>query len=124
MRDSGCLHCPNLFELDVGVAEVVEEAGALAEQEWDDGDLQLVDQSRGEVLLGHVCAAAERDVLAAGRLLRLLERGFDSVGDEVEGRPALQVGFSSLWLGPATKPSSDIVIFNLSLLTAPPGVLS
>jgi hypothetical protein len=45
MRDAGRLDRPNLFELDVGSAQVVEEAGAVAEEERDNGDLQLVDQT-------------------------------------------------------------------------------
>jgi hypothetical protein len=65
-------------------------------------------------------AAPEHHVLAAGGLACLSERGLDSVGDEVEGGPSLHLhggralgeggGFSSLWFGPATKPSSEIEI--------------
>src|SRR5204862_5891718 len=36
-------------------------------------------------------AAPQHDVLGAGGVLRLFERGLDSVGDEVEGRPSLHL---------------------------------
>src|SRR4029453_10024184 len=35
--------------------------------------------------------------------------------------PPSPSGFSSLWFGPATNPSSEIEIWHLSLLIAPPG---
>ena len=41
-------------------AEVVEQAGAPAEHEGHDGDLELVDQARRQVLLGDARAAADR----------------------------------------------------------------
>src|SRR3954465_10799872 len=37
--------------------------------------------------------------------------------------PPTPSGFSTLWFGPATKPSSDIVMLNLSLLIVPPRVV-
>ena len=42
-----------------------------------------------QVLLDGARAAGDDDVLVAGRGARLLERGLDAVGDEVERRPAL-----------------------------------
>src|SRR5439155_1739998 len=54
-----------------------------------DVDQELVDQPGFQVLLGDVGAAADRDVLVAGRLLGLLERGLDAVGDEGECGAAL-----------------------------------
>jgi hypothetical protein len=49
----------------------------------------VVDDPGPEVLLGHVRAACDRDVLVSGCGPRLLERALRPVGDEVEGRPAL-----------------------------------
>src|SRR5437867_12406399 len=91
MGDAGRLDGPNLLELQLRVTQVVEEAGAAAEKKRHDGDLHLVHQPGGEVLLRDACAASERDVLAPGGLPRLLERGFDPVGYEVECRSALQL---------------------------------
>jgi hypothetical protein len=50
--------------------------------------LELVQQSRCQVLLSDVAAAPQHDVLAAGGVLCLLERGLDSAGDEVERGPS------------------------------------
>jgi hypothetical protein len=108
VRHSGRFDHPNLFELELGIAQGFEQAGAVAQEEGGHGDIHLVDQPGGEVLLDDVGAARDRHVLAAGCLLGLLERGFDSFGDEMEG--------GALWSGPATKPSSDIEMLNLSLL--------
>ena len=52
-------------------------------------DLEVVDQARLQVLLGGARPAGDRDVLAAGCRLRLLERRLDAVGDERERRLAL-----------------------------------
>ena len=78
-------------ELDALVAvgdalEVVEEALATAEEDRHDRDVQLVDEAGAQVLLDGRRAAAEPDVVAAGRVDRLLERGLDAVVDEVERR--------------------------------------
>ena len=51
MRDAGRLDGPNLLELHRRVAEVVEEAGTAAEQYWNDVELELVQQSRCQVLV-------------------------------------------------------------------------
>jgi len=78
----------HLLESHTGVPEVVEEARTAAEEHRDDVQLELVQQSRGQVLPGDMAAAPQHDVLAAGGLLGLLERGLDSVGDEVERGPS------------------------------------
>jgi hypothetical protein len=49
--------------------------------------LKLIQQSRCQVLLSDVAAAPKRDLLAAGGLFCLLERGLDPVGDEVNVVP-------------------------------------
>jgi len=52
-------------------------------------ELHFVDQPRLQVLLGGVRAAAQNDVLTAGRFPGLLEGGLDAVGNEREGRASL-----------------------------------
>ena len=74
---------------DSAAVEVVEEALTAAEQYWHDRDVHLVDQAGAEVLLDGCHPAAESDVLTVRCVERLLERRFDVVVDEVEGRPAL-----------------------------------
>ena len=81
--DAGRLDGPDLLELHLRVPEVVEEASTVAEQYWNDVELKLVQQSRCQVLLSDLGAAPKHDVLAAGGLPCLFERGLDSVGDEV-----------------------------------------
>ena len=83
MRDAGCGNGPDLLEPHVRVPEVIEEPGAAAEQHRNDMQLELVQQSRGQVLPGDLAAAPEQDVLPVGGLGGLLERGLDSAGDEV-----------------------------------------
>ncbi len=51
MGDAGRLDGPDLLELHVPVPEVVEEASTVAEQQWNDVELELVKQSRCQVLL-------------------------------------------------------------------------
>ena len=88
MGDAWPLDGLHLLESHTGVPEVVEEARTAAEEHRDDVQLELVQQSRGQVLPGDMAAAPQHDVLAAGGLLGLLERGLDSVGDEVERGPS------------------------------------
>src|ERR1700754_3766774 len=90
MGDTGRLDGPDLLESHIRV-EVVEEARTATEQHRNDVQLELVQQSRCQVLLSDVAAAPQHDVLAAGGLLCLLERGLDSVGDEVERGPSLHL---------------------------------
>src|ERR671912_986841 len=81
----------DLLQLHLGVLEVVEEARTVAEQDRNDVELEHVQQSRRQILPGDVAAAPEPDVLAAGGLPCLIERGLDSVGDEVERGPSLHL---------------------------------
>jgi hypothetical protein len=46
VRDAGRLDRPDLLELDLGASEVVEEAGAAAEQHRNDVELELVQEPR------------------------------------------------------------------------------
>jgi hypothetical protein len=92
MGDAGRLDGPDLLESHIRVPEVVEEAGTATEQHRNDVQLELVQQSRCQVLLSDVAAAPQHDVFGAGGLVCLLERGLDSVGDEVERRPSLPTG--------------------------------
>src|SRR5260221_10633 len=75
--NAGCPDAPGLLGPPVRVPEVVEEASPAAEQPRNDVELELVQQSRCQVLPGHLAAAPEHDVLPAGGLPCLLERGLD-----------------------------------------------
>jgi hypothetical protein len=72
----------------VGFAEVVEEPFAAAEEHRRDGEVQLVEQARREVLPHRRGPATQSDVGATCRGLRPFEGRPDAVGDEVEARPA------------------------------------
>jgi hypothetical protein len=76
--------------------QVVEQAGAGAEKEGNNMDLHLIDQTRGQVLLGRIGAAAEGHVPAAGRLEGTLERRLDAVDDEVKVVPPI-ISTGSRW---------------------------
>jgi hypothetical protein len=76
MGDGGGRDHPCRFELHRVGPEPVEEADAVAQKRGDQVDLQLVEQSRLQVLLNDARAAGERDVLVAGGCPSLLERGF------------------------------------------------
>src|SRR6266496_429644 len=91
VRDAGGLDGTDLLKLHLRGPEVVEEASTVAEQYWNDVQLKLVQQSRCQVLLSDLGAAPKHDVLAAGGLPCLFERGLDSVGDEVERGPSLHL---------------------------------
>ena len=83
-----CDH-PDGFER--GLADVIEQPLACPENDRHDVQVELVEQSGGEVLPHGARAAGDRDVLPAGRgRAGLLERGLDPVGDEREAwcRPA------------------------------------
>src|ERR1700704_3746698 len=75
--DAGRLDGPDLLELHLRVPDVVEEASTVAENRRNDVELKLVQQSRGQVLPSDVGAAPKHDVLAAGGLPCLFERGLD-----------------------------------------------
>ena len=87
MGDAGRLDGPDLLESHIRVPEVVQEARTATEQQRNDVPLELIQQSRCQVLLSDVAAAPQHHVLGAGGLLGLLERGLDSVGDEVNVVP-------------------------------------
>src|SRR5260221_5347413 len=85
VHDSRGMEDARLLQLGRRVAEPVEEADAVAEQERRDVDLQLVDKPRGEILLRELCATGDQDVPVPGDRLRPLERRLDAAGDEEEG---------------------------------------
>src|ERR1044072_5517517 len=64
VRDTRGLDGTDLLELHLRVSEVVEEASTVAEQHGNDVELELVEQSRRQVLLNNVAAAPENDVFA------------------------------------------------------------
>src|SRR4051812_29736077 len=71
--------------------EVLPEILARPHENRALGQMKLVDQPRLEILPNRGDASAQTHVLAAGCLLRLLERGLDAVGDEVEHGAALHL---------------------------------
>ena len=56
MCDAGRLDGPDLLKLHLRVPEVAEDASTLAEQDWNNVELKLVQQSRCQVLLSDVVA--------------------------------------------------------------------
>src|SRR5262249_54047685 len=68
--------------------EAVEERFPLAERDRRLGEVEFIDMAGLNILPYRLDAAADLDVLGAGRLARLLQRSLDTVGDEVEGRAA------------------------------------
>src|SRR5581483_11280417 len=71
--------------------DALEERLAPPEQHRPDGEMQLGDQSRLQILPHSRYPAAQAYVLAVGRGLRLLERRLDAVGDEVKHGAALHL---------------------------------
>src|SRR4051812_5666543 len=67
----------------------LEKPGAVAEKHRRQVNTHLVEQSRRQILLRDVRAAADRDVTLAGGEPRLLERGLDAVAHEREAGSAL-----------------------------------
>src|SRR6185295_12438449 len=68
--------------------EAVQQVLAAAEQDRGDYQMELVDESGPQILPDGGDAAAQADILAAGRVPRLLERGVNPLGDEPELRAA------------------------------------
>ncbi len=76
----------DLFEPETGT-DTLEEARTAAQDDRHDVELQLVDETGGQVLVDDVGAAADEDVLVAGRLgAPGSSAGLDAVGDERERR--------------------------------------
>ena len=73
------------------VAGRVEQPLAAAEEHGHDRDVQLVDQARVQVLLDRRRTPTEADVGTVGGRERLVQRGLDAVGDEVERGAALHL---------------------------------
>src|SRR5690606_15146482 len=97
-----------LFEPDPGAARVVEQPGAVAQQDGHDGHVELVEQPRPEALGGHPGAQDADVAVTRGRLGcgdgtvqvggegDAGDRGVgDAVGeDELGSVPAAAVGFA------------------------------
>src|SRR5436309_6919206 len=81
VRDRG--RGDHLDRLEGEIADVLEQPLACPERDRDDVEVELVEQAGGEVLLHGACPAGDLVVLVAGRSPGLLQRGFDSIGDEV-----------------------------------------
>jgi len=72
------------------VADAIEEPLTPAEECRRKVDLHLVHEPRPEILLGDVRSPGERYVFSTGGSSRLLERCLDAIGDEGEGRSAIE----------------------------------
>src|SRR6266571_41018 len=70
------------FEPDMLTAEVLEQPGTAAEQHGHEVDLDLLGQSRPDVLLPDFRAAHDVHVLVPGRCPRLLQGAPDSAGHD------------------------------------------
>src|SRR2546421_8755174 len=61
---------------------------ATAEQDWRDREVQLVDESRLEILPHRGHSSADLDIKVTGGLPRALQRFLNPAGDEVKDGPA------------------------------------
>src|SRR5439155_410770 len=78
-------------------ADVLEQPLAVAEHDRNDVKLEPVDRAGGQVLLDDARPTSEQDVLVAGDVPRLVERGPDPVGDEEEGGASIHLdGFARM----------------------------
>jgi hypothetical protein len=73
------------------VAEAIEQPLTAAEERGHEVDFHLIHQAGGEILLGGVRSTRERHILAAGGAPGRFERRLDAVGDEREGRSAVEL---------------------------------
>src|SRR5262245_25489865 len=71
-----------------GEIDAAEEMLARAEQHWRDPKMHLVDQAGLQIFPDGSNAAAQTDILAAGRFEGALERRLDAIGDEMKGGAA------------------------------------
>src|SRR5215208_4101316 len=91
MGDVRARRRPGRLELERLDPEPLEEPGPSSEEDRCDMKTQLVQLPGLQRLLDHAGAAADRNVLAAGRRPSLLERGLETAGHEVERRTAVLV---------------------------------
>src|SRR5438552_14753065 len=77
------------FVAERAQVQVAKERLAFSEHDRAHREDELVDEARLEILPDRRDAAAEPHVASARRGFRLLERGVDAFGDEMEGGPAL-----------------------------------
>src|SRR5437763_8079315 len=77
------------LERDVGPRHPVEETLASAEQERCDRERERIDDARVEILTKEVGPSQQDDVLRSRRATGAREGCVDAVGDEIEGRVAL-----------------------------------
>ena len=75
--------------------EIFERSFASAEKDRHDHEMEIVNQSRPEVLTQGRRAPAQPDVGTRGGVEPSLECRFDSVRDEVEGRATPSQGAAS-----------------------------
>ena len=111
--DAGSFDGPDLLELHFRVPEVVEEASTVAEQDRNDVELEFVQQYRCPVLPSSraiprlsVCSRSPRRLCSSWDW-RHAASGTTQLWSRSAPSPS---GFSSLWFGPATKPSREIEI--------------
>src|SRR5690349_7517080 len=76
------------FVAQRGQIDTGEQGVALPEQHWPDGQVQLVDEPRAQILTDRRHAAAQPDISTARRLPRLSQRGVNAIGDKPKLRAA------------------------------------
>ncbi len=82
MSDVGGLDHSGLLQLPVLSANMVEQPPASSEQYGHEVNLYFVKKPSSQVLLKNNRAAGDRDILVPRCGSCLLQRAFDSVGDE------------------------------------------
>jgi hypothetical protein len=88
MRDRRGIDHSYAFQFDLTGLEPVEEEPAVAEQDWGDVNLNFVEETGHDELLYDVHTTGDRNVFLARGGSRRLERTFNTVGYEGEGRSA------------------------------------
>ena len=73
------------------ILHALEEPLPASEERGDEAEQHLVDESGAQVLPGGRRTATQEDVAVPRRVPRLLQRRFDSVRDEGEGGPTLEL---------------------------------
>src|ERR1700760_703529 len=81
----------DLQHFEPGILDALEQAFPRSKQHRTDVDRQLVDGAGGERLTHGGCAARDVDPEVTGDLAGPRQRGLETVGDEVERRPALHL---------------------------------
>src|SRR5580704_19450858 len=90
-KNVGCIFSgdsPEGCESKLGEINSGKQMFPFAQQDWRHGQMHLVDMACDQILPNDGGAAANADVLALGRLFRLLDSRLQSIADEVKGGAA------------------------------------